>query len=70
MIMDGVMCCTAEDEPRFIQILKDLIKKKEITEYKGFTRSITKTKIAERKRKVGAKTKNAQYTEYREISTQ
>ncbi|CAG2252959.1 DNAJC9 [Mytilus edulis] len=51
MIMDGVMCCTAEDEPRFIQILKDLIKKKEITEYKGFTRSITKTKIAERKRK-------------------
>ncbi|XP_071153973.1 dnaJ homolog subfamily C member 9-like [Mytilus edulis] len=51
MIMDGVMCCTAEDEPRFIQILKDLIKKKEITEFKGFTRSITKTKIAERKRK-------------------
>jgi hypothetical protein len=46
------MCATVEDEPRFVKILKDLIKTKEVPKYPAFNRTTSKTQSTSRKRKV------------------
>ena len=51
-IIDSVMCATVEDEPRFVKILKDLIKTKEVPKYPAFNRTTSKTQSTSRKRKV------------------
>ena len=52
-IMDSVLCATPEDEPRFRQILTDLITNKALPDYKAFTKE-KKSKVKERKRRVCA----------------
>ena len=51
-IIDSVMCATVKDEPRFVKILEDLIKTKEVPKYPAFNRTTSKTQSTSRKRKV------------------
>ena len=50
-ILSHVMCAEVEDEDRISDIIKKLIKKKEVPEFKVFSKEFKKTKEA-RKRKV------------------
>jgi DnaJ family protein C protein 9 len=50
VIMDSVLCCTADDEERFTNILKDLIQQGELTDYKAFSKEFKKKKTARQRR--------------------
>ena len=50
-IMDNIMCCTAEDEPRFSKIINSWIKSKEVPNFKTFSKE-KKAKKIERKARV------------------
>ncbi|XP_033732872.1 dnaJ homolog subfamily C member 9-like isoform X2 [Pecten maximus] len=50
-IMEHMMCSSIEDEPRFIKIFKELIKKREVPDYEAFSKE-NKKKTASRKRRV------------------
>lgn len=50
MIMNSVMCATADDEPRIREIIEDMIEKKELKKFKAFTAESQK-KRETRKRK-------------------
>ncbi|KAG0726418.1 DnaJ subfamily C member 9 [Chionoecetes opilio] len=58
-ILDNVLCCTLEDEPRFNKILQGWIKKKEVPGFDGFTKE-TKRKKESRKRKAKAEEAEAE----------
>ncbi|ESO90061.1 hypothetical protein LOTGIDRAFT_65996, partial [Lottia gigantea] len=59
VIIDSVLCASIEDEPRFEQILKDLIKKKELPKFKNFTNE-KKSKKSARKQKADEEAKEAE----------
>ena len=52
VIMDSVMCSVAEDEERFTQILRDLVRDGDLPEFKTFTKESKRKKVA-RQRRVG-----------------
>ena len=52
VIIDSVLCCTAEDEDRFAGILTDLIHAGELPEFDAFMKESVKKKAA-RQKKVG-----------------
>jgi len=58
-IIDSVMCATEEDEDRFRKIINELIKNKEVDEYKAFTKENKKEKKA-RKRAAAAEAEEAE----------
>jgi len=58
-IIDSVMCATEEDEERFRKIINELIKNKEVDEYKAFTKENKKEKKA-RKRAAAAEAEEAE----------
>ncbi|XP_071789160.1 dnaJ homolog subfamily C member 9-like [Asterias amurensis] len=49
-ILENVLCCTVDDEPRFAEILTDLINKEELPEYPAFTKENKKQKTGRRKK--------------------
>lgn len=49
-IMESVLCCSQEDEPRICSIIQDAIKKGEVTAFPTFTKEGEKKKRARRKR--------------------
>ena len=49
-ILENVMCCTSEDEPRFRDMIEEEIRKGTVEEYKGF-REESESKKKSRKRK-------------------
>jgi len=49
-IMETVLCCSADDEPRIGSIIKEAIEKKEIEPYPAFTKETTKKKKARKQR--------------------
>ncbi|CAL1577688.1 unnamed protein product [Knipowitschia caucasica] len=49
-IMECVLCCTMEDEPRICSIIQDAIDKKEVTAFPAFVKESQKKKKARRKR--------------------
>lgn len=58
-IMDNVLCCTLDDEERFIQTLQELINEGELPEFDSFTKESKKKKAA-RKRKAKKEEKEAE----------
>ena len=52
IIMDSILCSTAEDEERFTQILHDLVKDGELPEFEAFIKESKRKKTA-RQRRVG-----------------
>ncbi|XP_041371848.1 dnaJ homolog subfamily C member 9-like [Gigantopelta aegis] len=58
-ILDGVLCTTADDEPRFVDILKDLICKKELPDFKNFSKE-SKTKKKARQKKAESEADEAE----------
>lgn len=50
-IMENVLCCTAEDEERFVETLEELISAGELPDFDAFSKESKKKKAA-RKRKV------------------
>lgn len=49
-ILDTVLCCTHEDEERFAELLRDLIKKEELPDFDNFTKENKKKKSARMKK--------------------
>ncbi|XP_022106144.1 dnaJ homolog subfamily C member 9-like [Acanthaster planci] len=49
-ILENVLCCTHEDEPRFAEILTDLINRGELPEYEAFMKESKKQKSSRRKK--------------------
>ncbi|KAK2704430.1 hypothetical protein QYM36_016729 [Artemia franciscana] len=50
IILDSIMCSTIDDEPRYREILLDMIKKNEVEDFKSFSRENKKKKESRRKR--------------------
>lgn len=50
IIMDSVISSAAEDEERFTQILRDLVRDGELPEFKAFTKESKQKKKARQKR--------------------
>ena len=50
MIMNSVMCATADDEPRIKEVIEDMIEKKEVKKFKAFAAESQKKRDT-RKRK-------------------
>jgi len=59
LILETVLCCTIDDEPRFEKIIKDWIKKKEVPSFDKFTKE-TKAQKSSRKRAAAKEAKEAE----------
>ncbi|XP_071103192.1 dnaJ homolog subfamily C member 9-like [Haliotis cracherodii] len=57
-ILESVLCATIDDEDRFAKILKDFIKKKEVPDFKAFSKE-SKTKKAKRRKEADAEAEEA-----------
>lgn len=62
-ILDNVLCSTLDDEARFIQILRDLIRKKELPDFKNFTKESTQRKKQRKRRLEGEKVEAEAYAQ-------
>lgn len=58
-IMENVLCCTAEDEERFVETLQELINAGELPDFDAFSKESKKKKAA-RKRKAKKEEKEAE----------
>ncbi|XP_063603397.1 dnaJ homolog subfamily C member 9-like [Penaeus indicus] len=58
-ILDNVLCCTIEDEPRFRKLIQGWIKKNEVRAFENFTRE-NKHKKEARKRKADREAEEAE----------
>lgn len=59
MIMNSVMCATAEDEPRIRGIIEEMIESKEVKSFKAFAKE-TQKKRDTRKRKANKEAAEAE----------
>ncbi|XP_012946258.1 dnaJ homolog subfamily C member 9 [Aplysia californica] len=59
VVMDTVLCCTYEDEPRFTKILKDLIKSGDLPDFDKFSKENKRSKNG-RLKKAAAEAKEAE----------
>ena len=50
VIMDSVLCSNPDDEPRYTKLLKEMIKKGEVPDFKAFSKESAKKKSARQKR--------------------
>ena len=62
-ILENVLCCTVDDEPRFAEILTDLVNKEELPEYQAFTKENKKQKTGRRKKVLNPLTLSTVFSE-------